>query len=234
MGRPRGCAAALKLDILYSDDDLLVVDKPAGLLSVTTPGARGRTVVDALREQGLEVLAVHRLDRDVSGALLLARNEPAREALERLFRARALTKVYWALAQGRLARPEGELKDPILDEGRYARVSARGKPSLTRYRVLRAFAAASEVEVELVTGRYNQIRLHMAHHGHPLVGERKYARGRDDPLGSRRVALHAWRLELTHPGTGAALRVEAPLPEELRRLLERASAPASRPRSGPR
>jgi RluA family pseudouridine synthase len=212
------------LELLHLDAQLVVVSKPAGLLSVPTPGARGRTVADVLREQGLEVLPVHRLDRDVSGALLLARDEPTRAALEQTFRERRVTKTYWALAQGRLAREAGQFADPILDEGRYARVSARGKPSRTRWRVLARHARATEVEVDLVTGRYNQIRLHFAHHGHPLVGERKYARGKQDPLGGKRVALHAWRLELAHPRDGAALRVEAPLHDDLERLRERAAA----------
>ncbi len=217
-----------ELSILYRDGDLLVADKPAGLLTVPTPDVRGRTLLDALREAGLPALAVHRLDREVSGAVLFALNEPTQEALERQFRERALSKVYWALAQGLLGRPQGEFKDPILDQGRYARVSARGKPSSTRWRVLHAFRATSEVEIELVTGRYNQIRLHFAHHGHALVGERKYARGHDDTLRAERLALHAWRLELAHPASGVALRVEAPLPAELRTLLERAGAPPDR------
>ena len=116
-----------------------------------------------------------------------------------------------------------EFKDPILDEGHFARISARGKPSTTCWRTLARHARATEVEIELVTGRYNQIRLHFAHHGHPLVGERKYARGKDDPLGCKRVALHAWRIELEHPCGGAPLAVEAPLPVDLRELVARAA-----------
>ncbi len=211
-----------ELSILYRDGDLLVADKPAGLLSVPTPGARGSTLLDELQRAGFPALAVHRLDREVSGAVLFALNEPTRSALEQQFRERALTKVYWALVQGRLEREQGEYKDPILDEGRYARISARGKACSTRWRVIALRSAVSEVEIELVTGRYNQIRLHFAHHGHALVGERKYARGRDDPLRAGRLGLHAWRLELMHPTSGAMLRVEAALPAELVALRERA------------
>lgn len=215
------------LEILYEDEHVLVVDKPAGLLSVPTPNARGRTVLDVLREQGREALPVHRIDRDVSGALILARSAAVRDALGAAFRERSVRKLYWALAQGAPAREEGEFKDPILDEGSFARVSARGKPSATRWRVLARRARATEVEIELLTGRYNQIRLHFAHHGHPLVGERKYARGRDDPLGGRRVALHAWKLELAHPVGGRSLDVQAPLPRDLLELAQRAGpAPA--------
>ncbi len=211
-----------RIAVLYQDDDLLVVDKPAGLLSVPTPGARGRTLAGALAEQGLAALPVHRLDREVSGLVVFARHEQARVALEQLFRGRAVTKLYWALVRGRLAGERGVFDDPIRDAGAHARIDARGKPALTRWRLLARHAASSAVEVALVTGRYNQIRLHFAHHDHALVGERKYARGRDDPLGAKRVALHALELELPHPVTGKPVSVKAALPEDLRELLERA------------
>jgi RluA family pseudouridine synthase len=210
--------------VLYEDADLLVADKPAGLLSVPTPGARGRTLLDALSAQGYDLLPVHRLDRDVSGLVVLARNERARAKLEQLFRGRAVTKLYWALVRGRLAPERGAFDDPIRDAGSFATIDPRGKPTLTRWRLLARHAATTEVEIELVTGRYNQIRLHFAHHDHALVGERKYARGRDDPLGARRLALHAWKLALPHPGTGRRLALEAPLPEELRALRAAAEA----------
>lgn len=209
--------------ILYEDDDLLVVDKPAGLLSVPTPGARGRTLLDVLAENGRAVLPVHRLDRDVTGCVLLARHERARAALDALFRERALEKVYVALVLGRLPKPAGEWKDPILDEGNYARVSARGKKSVTRWRVSAQHALAAEVEIELVTGRYNQIRVHFAHHGHALVGDRKYGRGKDDPFRFGRVALHAARLSFAHPLRGAVVRAEAPWPADLRDLVREAA-----------
>jgi 23S rRNA pseudouridine1911/1915/1917 synthase len=209
------------LDLLHVDEDLLVVDKPAGLLSVPTPQARGRTLLDVLAEQGYAVLPVHRLDREVSGCVLLARNEPTRAALEELFRGRALRKVYRAVVLGQLPRAQGEFKDPILDEGSYARVSARGKPSVTRWRMVASHARASEVEIELVTGRYNQIRVHFAHHGHALVGERKYARGSEDPFRFKRAALHASRLEFAHPTSGVAVAVESPLPADLRTLIDK-------------
>lgn len=209
--------------ILFEDDDLLVVDKPAGLLSVPTPGARGRTLLDVLAETGRDVLAVHRLDREVSGCVLLARHERARSALDALFRERALEKIYVAIVLGRLPKPAGEWKDPILDEGHFARVSARGKKSVTRWRVTAQHACAAEVEIELVTGRYNQIRVHFAHHGHALVGDRKYGRGKDDPFRFGRVALHAARLSFAHPLREAQVRVEAPWPADLCSLAREAA-----------
>ncbi|MEQ1891442.1 MAG: RNA pseudouridine synthase, partial [Planctomycetota bacterium] len=172
---------------------------------------------ELLAEHGLVALPVHRLDREVSGVLLLARDAATRDALQDQFRAGSVRKVYWGMASGALEPETGELAFPILEEPQGARVSARGKPARTRYRTLTRFARASELELELLTGRKNQIRVHLAHVGHALVGERKYARGRDSalPLRSRRVALHAWRLACTHPGDGRKLLFEAPLPDEL-------------------
>jgi RluA family pseudouridine synthase len=211
--------------IFYEDPDLVVVDKPAGLLSVSTPGAAGRTLVAVLAGQGHpDLLPVHRLDRDVSGLVALAKHERARAALESLFRGRAVEKTYWALVRGRLRPERGAFDDPILDEGARARVHPRGKPALTRWRVLAQHRATSVVEIELVTGRYNQIRLHFAHHDQALVGERKYARGKDDVLRAKRVALHAWKLAFPHPLRGERVAVEAALPDDLRELLAAAEA----------
>jgi RluA family pseudouridine synthase len=211
--------------VLYEDDDLLVVSKPAGLLSVPTPGAHGKTLLDVLAAEGRPgALAVHRLDRDVSGLVVLAKREAARAALENLFRGRAVTKLYWALVRGRLRPEQGSFEDPIRDEGATARVHPAGKPATTRWRVLAHHAATSAVEIELVTGRYNQIRLHFAHHDQALVGERKYARGKDDPLRAKRVALHASKLAFPHPMNGRRVTVEAPLPDDLRALLAAAEA----------
>jgi len=210
------------VNVLYEDADLFVVDKPAGLLSVPTPGARGRTLLDALAEARRAGLPVHRLDREVSGLIVLARHEEARRALEALFRGRAVTKLYWALVRGRLAGERGSFAEPIRDAGAHARIDPRGKPAETRWRLLARHAATTAVEVALVTGRHNQIRLHFAHHDHALVGERKYARGRDDPLGAKRLALHARKLEFAHPLRGQRVSVKAPLPEDLRDLLARA------------
>lgn len=216
---------AKPIPILLEDEHLLVVSKPAGLLSVVTGGEPGASLPEALAARGHAVFPVHRLDREVSGCVLFARTEEARVAVEELFRARALRKVYWACAQGRVKPGEGAFHFPILEEGPVARVSAQGKRSETRYRTLNAFRTTTEVEVDLVTGRYNQIRLHFAHAGFPLVGERKYARGKDSPIRiqSRRVALHAWRLEFEHPFTRQRVLLEDPLPDDLVELRRRAA-----------
>jgi 23S rRNA pseudouridine1911/1915/1917 synthase len=213
------------LPLLFEDEQLLVVLKPAGVLSVPDAAAGSRSVPELMAAAGLKVLAVHRLDREVSGVLLLARDEVTRDALQDQFRAGTVRKFYWGMASGALEPAEGEFHAPILEEPGGARVSARGKPARTRYRTLARFERASELELELLTGRKNQIRVHLAHAGHPLVGERKYARGRDAvlPLRSRRVALHAWRLACLHPGHGKMLALEAPLSADLLELRDRAS-----------
>jgi tRNA pseudouridine32 synthase/23S rRNA pseudouridine746 synthase/23S rRNA pseudouridine1911/1915/1917 synthase len=213
------------VDLLYSDERLLVVLKPSGMLSVASPGTTGRTVADALRAQGIVAFPVHRLDRDVSGAMVLARDPETRTLLEALFRERKVSKTYWALVQGRLLKPSGTFTFPILDAGAHAQVSPRGRPAVTRWRTRRRFRTTTEVEVDLETGRYNQIRLHFAHAGNPLVGERKYARGKDDPLGARRVALHAERIAFPHPHRSGMVEVAAPLPKDMTDLLDRAAKP---------
>ena len=213
------------LEILHRDEHVLVVSKPAGLLSVPTPDAPGDSLPEALARAGIRAWPVHRLDREVSGAVLFALDVGTRALLEDLFRERRITKTYWALAQGRLRPPDGAFHFPILEEGAFARVSAQGRKALTRYRTLAALPETTVAEVDLVTGRRNQIRLHFAHAGHPLVGERKYARGKDSPvrIRSRRIALHAWKVAFAHPRTHAPLAIEAPLPDDLVELAERAA-----------
>jgi RluA family pseudouridine synthase len=213
------------IEILHRDERLLVVSKPPGLLSVPGPGDRGLSLPEVLAREGIRAIPVHRLDREVSGATLLALDEETRQRLDTMFRERALSKIYWALAQGRVRPAQGAMRDPILEQGSFARVSARGKPAVTKYRTRRALRTTTELEIDLVTGRMNQIRVHFAHAGFPLVGERKYARGKDSPVRfrSRRIALHSWRIAFAHPETGKAIEVEAPLPSDLTELLERAS-----------
>ncbi len=214
--------------LLYVDEHLLVADKPAGKLSVPAPGVAARSLLDDLRAAKLQPLAVHRLDRETSGAILFARDPATRAALEGMFRARELEKTYWAMAAGRFRAEEGRFSFRILEQGGRAVVSTRGQEAETLWRVLVAHPAATELELDLLTGRMNQIRVHCAHAGHPLIGERKYARGKSSPLPlrSRRVALHAWRLNFAHPHSGAQLSIEAPLPEDLLELRVRASMKA--------
>lgn len=218
------------LSILHQDEHFVVVAKPARLLSVRAPGSDEPCVADVLAERGIDARPVHRLDRDVSGAMILALDDATKSKLEDAFRERAVRKTYWALAQGHVRPAQATLRQPILEEASFARVSARGKEAITRYRTLESLPTSTVVEVEIATGRYNQIRVHFAHAGFPLVGERKYARGKDSPVRapSRRVALHAWKLAFPHPVTGALLEIEAPLTPDLVELRAQAARPIRR------
>jgi RluA family pseudouridine synthase len=218
----RGAAPSQALTILYEDAVVVIVAKPAGLLSVANPQSPSKSVPELLAAGGLRALPVHRLDREVSGALILAKHEAARAELEAAFRAHEIGKTYWALIVGYPRAESGVHRFPLIKEGSRARVSSTGQPCETRWRVLRRLGPCTELEIELITGRYNQIRAHFAHAGTPLVGERKYAQGKDDPLRANRLALHAWKLRW-RPAHGAGVAVEASLPAALENL-KRAAA----------
>ncbi|MBL8861033.1 MAG: RNA pseudouridine synthase [Planctomycetes bacterium] len=227
------------IPILHRTERLVVVAKPPGLLTAPEKGGPARSLVEVLAEEGVVAQAVHRLDLEVSGAVILALDDEARLALEALFRERAVTKIYWALASGRYQEARGVYRWPILESGPEVRVDERGKPAETRWTVLERHAVATEMEIELVTGRRNQIRVHFAHGGHALIGDRKYGRARDQKLRapSRRVALHSWRLAFESPFGDGRVAVEAPLPDdllELRAEARRSGGGPTLPRSGPR
>jgi len=240
--------------ILHRDKTLLVVDKAAGVLTVSAPGSRERCLLDDLRRDALPVAPVHRLDRDTSGVLLLCLAPAHRAALEALFRGHEVTKEYLALVHGIPHTRKATIDVPILDEGATARVDRRGQRAVTHYEVSQVFpgaaiggvpGAVSLLRVRLDTGRHNQIRVHMAHLGHPLLGDRKYghkaepAHGRtgDAAARPRRCMLHAERIALRHPASGAKLDVRAPLPADFAELLarlpvsDRGNGPAGRSRS---
>jgi RluA family pseudouridine synthase len=213
------------IPILHRDERVVVALKPPGLLSTPERGGAARSLVEALAEQGVSAQAVHRLDLDVSGAVILALDDEARLALETMFRERAVKKTYWAMAQGRYQESRGVYLWPIAEDGPDVRVDERGKNAETRWTVIGRYAAATEMEIDLVTGRRNQIRVHFAHGGHALIGDRKYGRGRDQKLRlrSRRVALHAWRIAFDSPFGGGRIEVEAPLPDDLLDLRSEAA-----------
>lgn len=237
---------AIPLTILFEDRDLIVVDKPAGLVVHPAPGNQDGTLVNALLAHAGEDLPgiggekrpgiVHRLDKDTSGVMVAAKSERAHRALSEAFAARALDRAYLALAWGLPAPTEGEISAPIgrhpADRKRMAVVTRGGKDATTRYRTRRAWGAAvSLVECRLLTGRTHQIRVHMAHIGHPLVGDPVYLRRTpaaarllpDAPraalLAFPRQALHAATLGFTHPVTGQPLSFESPLPPDFAALV---------------
>jgi 23S rRNA pseudouridine1911/1915/1917 synthase len=233
--------ARLSLPRLYEDETLLVVDKPAGLL--TLPSAPGKESEDTARDRVLHYVAklhprrpyvgvVHRLDRDTSGALAFALTPAAREALRELFRSHALTRKYLAIVRLRapLAADHGVIDLPVhvdyvAGRRRIARPDEPSLPAVTRYRVRERFGNAALLEVELQTGRQHQIRLHLAHREMPVLGDPVYGaeRGGHASGGQRllvdRQMLHAWRLELTHPLSGVSVRAESPLPEDFQAAL---------------
>lgn len=231
-----GLTRALDDAILYEDDHLLVLNKPAGL---AVHGGSGVSlgVIETLRQmrpQARFLELVHRLDRDTSGCLVVAKKRSALLALQRQLRAEGddegMGKVYQALVKGRWKgrqhRIEAPLQKNTLSSGeRMVRVSRDGKPSVTEFEVMERYADCSLVEATLLTGRTHQIRVHCQHAGHPIAGDGKYGdeafnksiRGR----GLKRMFLHAARLDFSHPADERAMRVEAPLDAPLLALLAR-------------
>lgn len=230
----------LGLDIVYEDADLLVINKPPGLVVHPGAGRPGGTLANALIArlpdlaalgEGLRPGIVHRLDKDTSGLLVVARSPRALASLREQVASRTAARTYLALVRGRPSHREGTIDAPI---GRHPRhrtrmaVVPRGRPAITRYRVVESFARYSLVEATLVTGRTHQIRVHFAHLGHPVAGDRAYAPGREE-VGIGRQALHAWRLQVRHPATGARLAFEAAPPADFTAAVAQARAQGSPP-----
>jgi len=204
------------VQILHHDEHLLVVDKPAGVLVVPAPGRSGPTLLDLVSRQiQAPVLAVHRLDEDTTGALVLALGEAAKAAMETLFRAHAVVREYLALASVAPSPPAGRIESQLReDNSGVVRVVARGgERAVTHYTTLARRGHCTLVQCRLETGRRNQIRAHLAALGCPLAGDRKYGfRARS---GERypRVMLHSWRLQFRHPLLGNSIEL-AILPAE--------------------
>jgi len=247
----------ISLPLLYADEDLVIVDKPAGLLSVpTSPDAKDEDtalarVMDYARHRKPRrpfAGAVHRLDRDTSGALAFALNAETKSALRGLFREHRIERTYAAIVLGAPRADQGTIDAPIHDayEGGRRRIAGPGEPSreaVTRFKVLERLEGGALLEVELETGRQHQIRLHLAHIGLSVLGDPVY--GRATGTGARKAAgpraprapaarapaprapapprqmLHARSLAFSHPRTGAAVRAESPLPEDFRAALKR-------------
>ncbi len=221
---------------LYEDERCLFILKPPRVLSVAAPGgraqAKGPPVDRRLRSEGLSVFPVHRLDYETSGVLVLAKDEETREILVALFRKRAVEKEYTALLQRRPPAPRGRLTFPILDMGASARIAGSGKPAETRYELLSMHGRCALVRANPITGRHNQIRLHFAHIHCPLVGERKFALGRDAVVRHKRALLHARSLTIPLPWKNSTIRVEAPLSRDFRNVLKKLDTPP--PTVGPK
>lgn len=225
---------ALPLDVIFEDEQVLVVNKPPGLVVHPGAGRAGGTLANAVLARVPQMAGVgstlrpgivHRLDKDTSGLLMVAKTPRAYRALQSQVAGRTVSRTYIALVDGVLGRDEGTIDAPI---GRHPHhrtrmaVVPRGRPAVTRYRVRERFAHHTLVEVQLVTGRTHQIRVHFAHLGYPVAGDPVY--GRADDLGIGRQALHAFRLKFTHPTSDRTLEFEAPLPADLSAGITRARA----------
>ena len=225
-------AQEIPLKIVHEDADILVIDKPAGLVVHPGAGNPDLTLLNALLAHAPALAGipragiVHRLDKDTSGLLVVAKTLTAQTHLVRQLQARTMGRTYTALVWGTVRGTKGMVDAPI---GRDARsrtrmaVTDRGKPARTAYEVLERFTGATLLSCQLESGRTHQIRVHLQSIGHPLVGDPVYRRGAKSQAleGFKRQALHAARLELIHPRTGRTRHWDSPLPEDFRLLLKR-------------
>lgn len=230
----------IPLEIVYEDDTLVVVNKPAGLVVHPAAGVPSGTLANALAyhfqqlpdSTGVRPGLVHRLDRDTSGLLVVAKTESALENLSDQFRDRTVFKSYIALVHGRMASNSGKIDQPVgrdLSNRTRMAVVRTGRNALTLYRVRRGFDRFTLLDVELKTGRTHQIRVHLAWLKHPVVGDETYGAGRDNQIQDARLRaqvrslnrqfLHAEKLAFTHPKTGEFVKFESPLPQDLEELL---------------
>lgn len=200
--------------IIYEDDSIMVVDKPAGMLVIPTPKNETHTLTDLLNREldsrGIEANAhpCHRIDRQTSGLIVYAKGKKIQQLMMEKFRRHDVKKSYFAFVHGRLNRNSGSIAAPI-----------EHKRSVTKYKVIEQRRDFCVVEVKPVTGRTNQIRIHFKAIGHPLVGERRFAFAKDYELKFRRSALHSYRVEFVHPLTDKSLVFTSPLPYDMEKFL---------------
>ncbi len=243
----------IPLDVLYEDNDLIVVNKPAGMVVHPAAGNTEHTLVNALLHHCRGKLAgiggvqrpgiVHRLDKGTTGCLVVAKTDTAHQSLVAQFKARGVKKIYRAVCWGNFTKNSGTIETAI---GRSAHdrkkmsthpaTAGRGRTALTEYRVLKQLGEFALVELTLHTGRTHQIRVHMAHIGHPIVGDTVYGRSRQSEAESARHAkqirdprsaipiarplLHAYKLGFTHPRTGKFMEFEAPIPKDISKICQ--------------
>ncbi|MGA2542760.1 MAG: RluA family pseudouridine synthase [Verrucomicrobiota bacterium] len=247
---PQARPEDMPLDILYEDEDLLALNKPPGLVVHPAAGHAAHTLVNALLHHcaghlsGIGGVArpgiVHRLDKDTSGCLVVAKNDAAHLHLSGQFAAREVEKTYEAIVCGQWPGPGGEIDAPISRhrQDRKRMAAGAGRPARTTFRVLEWLRGATRVEVDLHTGRTHQIRVHFQHLGFPLVGDLVYGRRHNARLrqttgcGAPRQMLHARKLALTHPRTGRRLVFEAPIPADFNVILQLLRLPLSKKQPG--
>jgi 23S rRNA pseudouridine1911/1915/1917 synthase len=220
----------IPLEILFEDDDLIVINKPAGLTVHPGAGRREHTLVNALLSHCAALSGiggkerpgiVHRLDKETSGCLVVAKNDIAHRELSKQFAARTVEKIYLALVAGKLRKPTGLIQESIgrhpVHRQRMQVTSLRGRTATTEYRVIRSNDQASLIECRLHSGRTHQIRVHLHHLGHPVLGDKMYAPrfAKNFP----RQMLHAWKLGFCHPRTDEWKNFEAPVPDDFNRAI---------------
>lgn len=227
---------AIELEVLFEDDEMIVVNKPPGMVTHPGAGSRRGTLTAGLLHRYPELKGVgdpgrwglvHRLDKDTSGTLIVGRTSGSYQALKEMIRRREVTRIYTALVDGLFNTPTGTIDSPIgPDPARPMRraVVQGGKPAITHYEVIEELAAwdCSLLEVRLETGRTHQIRVHLAAIGHAVIGDKNYG-GKVTKASSPRLFLHAARVEFRHPRSGIEIAVDAGLPPDLRSVLEELS-----------
>lgn len=227
----------IPLDILYEDEDVLIVNKPKGMVVHPSAGHYSHTLVNAVMFHCKDQLSgingvlrpgiVHRIDMDTTGALVICKNDASHQKLAEQLAVHAITRKYRALVHGNLKEDTGTVTGAIgrhpTDRKKMAINERNGKPAVTHYRVLQRFGNYTYIECELETGRTHQIRVHMASIGHPLVGDAVYGPKKCPFSKLQGQTLHAMVLGFTHPSTGEYLEVTAPLPEYFEKLLSELS-----------
>lgn len=226
-------AEDIPLSILYEDDDILIVNKPKGMVVHPAPGHYSATLVNAVMFHCRENLSgiggvmrpgiVHRIDKDTTGSLIICKNDMAHQNISAQLKEHSITRKYRAIVHGRLNAEEGRIDAPIgrdiKDRKKMAVNEKNGKPAVTHYKVLQRFKDYTYIECQLETGRTHQIRVHMASIGHPILGDALYS-GYKTHFHLEGQTLHAMTLGVVHPVTGEYLEVEAPLPDYFVHLLE--------------
>lgn len=224
----------IPLDILYEDQDILVVNKPKGMVVHPAPGHYTGTLVNAIMYHCKDNLSgingvmrpgiVHRIDMDTTGSLLICKNDHAHQALAEQLKEHSITRKYHAIVHGRLKEDEGTIDKPIgrhpIDRKKMSVHCTNGREAITHYRVLKRFQQFTYIECQLETGRTHQIRVHMSSIGHPILGDQVYGPAKC-PYKLQGQTLHAKVLGITHPTTGEYMEFDAPLPDYFQGLLEK-------------
>lgn len=228
------CAEDIKLDILYEDNDIVVVNKPRGMVVHPAAGNYSGTLVNALMEYCKGSLSdingvirpgiVHRIDKDTSGVLVIAKNNSAHEKLSEKLKDHDIKRIYTAVAEGIIREDSGKIDAPVgrhpVERKKMSVNTKNGRRAVTHFKVLERFADTTLVECRLETGRTHQIRVHMSYIGHPLVGDTVYGK-RKQTRGIEGQALHARLLGFVHPATGEYMEFTADPPEDFKQLVER-------------